>query len=98
MPNKKNGKSSKDYYDENPASKKKKQEYQKEYNKRPEQRKKRSELVQLNREYQKKGKGAVGDGKDYDHASGKMVNASTNRGRNSKNSKKTTKGDRKARG
>ena len=37
MPNKKNGKSSKEYYDENPASKKKKQAYQKEYNKKPEQ-------------------------------------------------------------
>lgn len=97
MPNKSKGKSSKQYYDENPASKKKKQDYQREYNKKPEQRKKRSELVQLNRESQKKGKSKVGDGKDYDHATGKMEKASVNRGRNSKNSK-STKGDRKARG
>lgn len=98
MPNKKKGKSSKQYYDENPESKKKKQAYQKEYNKRPEQRKKRSELVKENRNAQKSGRGSVGDGKDYDHATGRMVGASTNRGRNSKNSSKTTKGDRRARG
>ena len=98
MPNKKNGKSSKEYYDENPASKKKKQAYQKEYNKKPEQVKKRSELVKKNREAQKKGTGKVGDGKDYDHATNRMVSASRNRGRNSKNSKKTTDGDRRSRG
>lgn len=97
MPNKKKGKSSKEYYDANPESKRKKQAYQKEYNKKPEQRKKRSELVKQNRDAQKNGRGKVGDGKDYDHAVGRMVDASKNRGRNSK-SGKSTKGDRRARG
>lgn len=95
MPNKSKGKSSKQYYDENPASKKKKQDYQREYNKKPEQRKKRSELVQLNRESQKKGKSKVGDGKDIAHsASGtRLQDASKNRG-----SKSAMPGDKRARG
>ena len=95
MQNKSKGKSSKQYYDENPASKKKKQDYQREYNKKPEQRKKRSELVQLNRESQKKGKSKVGDGKDIAHsASGtRLQDASKNRG-----SKSAMPGDKRARG
>jgi hypothetical protein len=84
------------YYSENPEAKAKKLAYQKEYNKKPEQRKKRSELVQINREADKKGINR--EGKDYDHAVKRHVKSSINRGRNSKNSSKSTNGDRKTRG
>jgi hypothetical protein len=84
------------YYSENPEAKAKKLAYQKEYNKKPEQRKKRSELVQINREADKKG--IDREGKDYDHAVKRHVKSSINRGRNSKNSSKSTNGDRKTRG
>lgn len=80
------------YYKENPEANAKKLAYQKEYNKKPEQRKKRAELVKVNRD---RGTYGNGDGKDYDHATKKMVNKSVNRGRNSKNG--GTKGDIKAR-
>jgi hypothetical protein len=81
------------YYSENPEAKAKKLAYQKEYNKKPEQRKKRSELVKINRD---SGTYGNGDGKDYDHATKKMVKKTINRGRNSKSG--GTKGDKKARG
>lgn len=95
MPNKSKGKSSKEYYDENPASKKKKQDYQREYNKRPEQRKKRSELVKINRANHKAGKSKVGDGKDVAHTNRgtRLQDASKNRG-----SKSAQPGDKRARG
>lgn len=78
------------FYSKNPASRKKKNEYQKKYNATPEERKKRSKLNKINR---KKGTYGNGDGKDYDHAVGRMVKASTNRGRRS-----GTAGDKRARG
>jgi hypothetical protein len=81
------------YYSENPEAKAKKLAYQKEYNKKPEQRKKRAELVKINRE---SGTYGNGDCKDYDHATKRMVKQTVNRGRNSKNG--GTKGDRKTRG
>lgn len=71
--------SSKEYYDKNPASKAKKDAYNKEFNKKPEQRSKRSELVQKNRDADKKG--IDRNGKDYDHAVKRYVSVSTNRGR-----------------
>lgn len=86
----------KDYYDKNPEAKAKKLAYQKEYNKKPEQRKKRSELVKINRDADKKG--IDRNGKDYDHAVKRHVKSSVNRGRNSKNSTKYTNGDKKTRG
>ena len=95
MPNKKNGKSSAQYYAENPASAAKKRAAQKVINARPEERAKRSELVKLNREAQKKGTGRVGDGKDVSHQPGggtKMQDASKNRGG------KGMPGDKRARG
>ena len=80
------------YYSENPEAKAKKLAYQKEYNKRPEQRKKRSELVKANRE-----KGTYGnkDGLDLSHTKNGIVKkkASVNRG-----SKTDMPGDRKTRG
>ena len=97
MPSKKNGgKSSAEYYKENPASNAKRLAKQKEINSRPEERKKRAELVKLNREAQKKGTGKVGDGKDISHKSGGrtvLEDASKNRG-----SKNAMPGDRRARG
>ena len=95
MPNKANGKSSADYYKENPASYAKKLAAQKKINARPSERAKRAELVRLNREAQKKGTGRVGDGKDVSHKPGGrtvMENASKNRGA------KTMAGDKRARG
>ena len=95
MPNKKNGKSSAQYYAENPESAAKKRAAQKKINARPEERAKRSELVKKNREAQKRGNGKVGDGKDVSHQPGggtKMEDASKNRGSNS-----NRPGDRRAR-
>ena len=79
------------YYATHPEARAKKAKYDKEHNRKPENRKKRSELVKINRE---KGTYGNGDGKDFDHAKGKMVDASTNRGRGNDG----TKGDKKARG
>lgn len=98
MPSKSKGKSSADYYKENPSSYKKKLEYDTKYNSKPDKIKKRSELVKINRDAQKRGTGKIGDGKDFDHSTGRMVNASTNRGRTGKNGTPGTKGDKKARG
>lgn len=95
MPNKKYGKSSAEYYKDSPASYAKKLAAQKKINSRPEERAKRSELVRLNREAQKKGKGHVGDGKDVSHKPGGrtvMESASKNRGA------KTMPGDKRSRG
>lgn len=97
MPNKKTtGKGSADYYKESPKSLEKKRAYQREYNKRPDQVKKRSELVKINREAQKKGTAKVGDGLDASHKKGGrtvMEDASKNR-----SSKTNQPGDRRARG
>lgn len=95
MPNKKNGLSSADYYKKNPETAEKKRAYQREYNKSPKERAKRSELVRLNREAQKQGRGKIGDGKDVSHKPGgktRMESASKNRGA------KTMPGDKRARG
>ena len=67
------------YYDKNPVAKAKKDAYNKDFNTKPEQRAKRSELVQKNRDTDKKGVDRTG--KDYDHAVKKYVSISTNRGR-----------------
>jgi hypothetical protein len=69
------------YYDENPEAKAKKDSYNKDFNKKPEQKAKRSELVQERRDRGVYGKG----GKDMSHTKdGKIVPESptTNRGRN----------------
>lgn len=87
-------KNSKYYYDKNPKSKAKKEAYQKEYNKKPSQVKKRVELNKQNRSADKKG--VDRNGKDFDHAKGKYVKSSVNRGRSSKNG--GTAGDKRARG
>ena len=69
-------------YKKNPASRKKKAAYDKKYNATPARRKRRAELVKLNR---KMGTYGNGDGLDVSHTKkGKPVleKASTNRARN----------------
>jgi hypothetical protein len=80
------------YYASNPEAKAKKDAYNKEFNKKPEQRAKRSELVKVNRD---RGTFGNGDGKDASHTKKGIVmkSASANRG-----SKSDTAGDRRARG
>jgi hypothetical protein len=81
------------YYRDNPDALKRKYAYQKKYNARPKQRKKRAELVKLNR---KMGTYGNGDKKDVSHKSNGKVSLraqSKNRG-----DKDDTKGDKRARG
>ena len=91
MPNKKTGKSSADYYKENPESAEKKRAYQREYNKKKSQVDKRVELITERRKRGIYGKG----GKDVSHTKNGLVlkSPSTNRG-----SKTDMPGDKKARG
>lgn len=79
------------YFKSNPDARKKKNEYQKEYNKKADQKKYRAEL---NAENHKRGTYGNGDNKDVSHTkSGKKVleKRSTNRARNGKNGKSTKK-------
>jgi hypothetical protein len=80
------------YYAANPESKAKKDAYNKEFNRKPEQRAKRAELVKVNRDRKTYGNG---DGKDASHTSKGIVmkKASVNRG-----SKSDSAGDKRARG
>ncbi len=79
------------YYRRNKKARDKKDDYNTELNKRPEQRAKRSELTMRRRKDREAGKDI--DGKDYDHAAKRYVSSKTNRGR-----KNGTPGDRRARG
>lgn len=83
------------YYRTHPKAREKKKEYDSNFNKKPEQRKKRSELVTKNREHDKKYGKASRAGKDASHTSHGIVykKSSINRG-----SKSDTAGDRRARG
>lgn len=79
------------FYRKSKRGRKKRLRYQKRYNKRPEERKRRSELTMLNRKM-----GEKGDGKDVSHNSNGKVTLkpqSVNRG-----SKSDTQGDKRARG
>jgi len=89
-----NSKTSK-HYASNPKSRERHREYQAEYNKRPDQVKKRVELNAVNRKNHASGKSKVGDGKDVSHTKSglKLKSASTNRG-----SKCDSPGDKRARG
>ena len=76
-----NPKKTAQYYRDNPESKEKKDAYNKEYNKKPDQRAKRSELKQARRDRGMDGKG----GPDLSHTKdGKLVkeDPSKNRARN----------------
>jgi len=80
------------YYASNPEARKKRLDYQKEFNSRKSEIKKRCEL---NKENRKRGTYGNGDGLDVSHTSKGTVlkKASINRG-----SKNDTAGDRRARG
>lgn len=80
------------YYASNPEAKKRHNDYQKEYNKSPDQVKKRVELNAINR---KRGTYGNGDGLDASHTKNGVVmkSASSNRG-----SKCAMPGDKRARG
>lgn len=66
-----------DFYAKNPASKAKKDAYNKSYQKQPQAVRKR---VEANRANRKAGTYGNGDSKDYDHRTNRMVKASVNRG------------------
>jgi hypothetical protein len=79
------------YYASNPEARKKRLEYQKEYNKSDKEVKKR---VELNRENRKRGTYGNGDNMDMSHTKdGKMVkeNYKKNRARQGSNGKSTKK-------
>lgn len=84
-----------EYYRSHPKARAKKKEYDTEFNRKPEQREKRSELVKHNREHDEKYGKASRKGKDASHTSHGIVykKSSVNRG-----SKSDTAGDRRARG
>ncbi len=84
-----------EYYRTHPEARRKKGEYDKKFNQKPEQRKKRSELTQHNREHDEKYGKASRKGKDASHTSHGIVykKSSVNRG-----SKSDAPGDRRARG
>lgn len=83
---------SSEYYKKNPKARSKRLEYQKKYNKRKSELKRRVELNRINRE---KGTYGNGDGKDASHTKRGIVMKpqSVNRG-----SKSDSPGDRRARG
>ena len=78
------------YYRDNHEARERKNEYQKEYNKKPSEVKKRVELNRFNRE---KGTYGNGDGKDASHINGsiKFERASRNRARREKSRLKGSK-------
>ena len=81
------------YYASNPEARKKRLEYQAEYNKRPEQLKKRMELNKINRD---RGQYADKDGKDMSHKkNGRVIEESASKNRGSKSN---SPGDVRARG
>lgn len=84
-----------EYYRTHPKAREKKKEYDSEYNKKPEQREKRSELTQVNREHDKKYGKESRKGKDASHTSHGIVYKSVHANRGSKSD---TAGDRRARG
>jgi len=77
------------YYRDNPSAKKRKAKTDKKINARPEQKKKRRELAKKNSQADKRGVNRKG--KDYDHAVGRYVSVSKNRGRKEKSRKKGSK-------
>lgn len=64
------------YYAKNAKARAKKNAYAKKYDKQTRQRKRRAELVKINR---KAGTYGNGDGKDYDHTEKRFMSAKRNR-------------------
>lgn len=83
------------YYHTHPEARKKKAAYDKEFNKKPEQKAKRAELKRENERHDKKYGKASRIGKDLSHTANGLVykSRSANRG-----SKSDSAGDRRARG
>lgn len=83
------------YYRTHPKARRKKAAYDKKFNQKPEQRRKRSELTVKNRQHDKKYGKSSRKGKDLSHTSRGLVykKSSVNRG-----SKSDSAGDRRARG
>lgn len=77
------------YYAKNPAARKKKAATDKKINARPEQKKKRADCNRKRAQAKKAGKNVKG--KDYDHAVGRFVKTSTNRGRKGEGGRKKKK-------
>ena len=84
-----------EYYLTHPKAREKKKEYDTNFNRKPEQVKKRAELKRENEEHDRKYGKASRRGKDLSHTSRGLVykSVSANRG-----SKSDTAGDRRARG
>lgn len=80
------------YYRENPEARKKRLAYQKKYNSKKSQIKRR---VELNKENRSRGTYGNGDKKDVSHKGGRTVLESQSKNRGSKTN---TSGDRRARG
>jgi hypothetical protein len=81
------------YYATHPEARKKRLEYQADYNKRPEQLKKRIELNKINRD---RGQYGDGDSRDMSHKkNGRVVEESASKNRGSKSN---SPGDVRARG
>ena len=83
------------YYAKNPKARKKKAATDKKINARPEQKTKRAELGRKNYANDKKNGSSSRKGKDYDHAVGRYVKSSTNRGRSEKSRLKGSKRKKK---
>ena len=81
------------YYATHPEARKKRLEYQADYNKRPEQLKKRIELNKINRD---RGQYGDGDSRDMSHQkNGRVIEESASKNRGSKSN---SAGDKRARG
>jgi hypothetical protein len=82
------------YYKTHPKAREKRLAYQAEFNKQPDQVKKRVELNAINAKNHASGKSSVGDGKDVSHTKSgtRLKSATANRGSNS-----DMPGDRRAR-
>ena len=81
------------YYATHPEARKKRLEYQADYNKRPDQLRKRIELNKINRD---RGQYADKDGKDMSHQkNGRVIEESASKNRGSKSN---SAGDKRARG
>lgn len=88
----------KSYKNMSAESRARKLAYDKKYQQKPEQMKLRADRNRQRAKAIKAGKVKVGERKDYDHATKKIVSEKVNRGRTSKNSPKFTAGDKRARG
>ena len=94
MPNKKKGKSSKEYYDASPKSKAKKKAYDKKHGNTKKEQARRAKRNKARRAAVKAGKARKGDGKDVHHVGGningrtRVESRSKNRGRSEKSRKK----------